>query len=115
LKCPASPTRAHPGPADSRKNPCHREANWGGAVSVAPLSSEAKGGQVTLWRTDKVAKVSYGPEGEDTPFEFHVEDFEKAANLLESKSIRVKRFSTSAGVVWDPFGNAFRVHDHRNG
>jgi|SRR5467141_41070 len=76
---------------------------------------EAKGGQVTLWRTDKVAKVSYGPEGEDTPFEFHVEDFEKAANLLESKSIRVKRFSTSAGVVWDPFGNAFRVHDHRNG
>ena len=76
---------------------------------------EAQGGQVTLWSTDKLAKVSYGPEGEDTPFEFHVEDFEKAADLLESKNIRVKRFSISTGIVWDPFGNAFRVHDHREG
>src|SRR5712691_7381165 len=49
---------------------------------------EAQGGQVTLWRTDKLAKVAYGPAGEDTPFEFHVEDFEKAAELLESKGIR---------------------------
>jgi catechol 2,3-dioxygenase-like lactoylglutathione lyase family enzyme len=74
---------------------------------------ETEGGQVTLWRTDKLAKVAYGPHGEDTPFEFHVEDFGKAADLLESKGIRVKRSSTSAGVVWDPFGNAFRIHDHR--
>ena len=76
---------------------------------------ETQGGQVTLWRTDKLAKVAYGPDGEDTPFEYHVDDFEKAADLLESKGVRVKRFSTSAGVVWDPFGNAFRVHDHREG
>ena len=74
---------------------------------------EAQGGQVTLWRTDKLAKVAYGPDKEDTPFEFHVEDFEKAAGLLESEGVRVKRVSPSGGVVWDPFGNAFRVHDHR--
>jgi len=73
---------------------------------------EAPGGQVTLWRTAKLAKVAYGPNREDTPFEFHVEDFGKAAGLLESKGVHVKRSSTNSGIVWDPFGNAFRVHDH---
>jgi len=76
---------------------------------------EVQGGQITLWRTDKLAKVSYGPAGEDTPFEFHVEDFGKSADLLERKGVRVKRASPSSGVVWDPFGNVFRVHDHREG
>ena len=76
---------------------------------------EVDGGQVTLWRTDKLSKVAYGPGGEDTPFEFHVENFERAADLLESEGIRVKRASANGGVVWDPFGNAFRVHDHREG
>ena len=33
---------------------------------------ETEGGQVTLWRTKDLAKVAYGPEGEATPFEFHV-------------------------------------------
>lgn len=74
---------------------------------------ETQGGQVTLWRTSELSKVAYGPKGEDTPFEFHVEDFEKAAALLESRHVRVTRFTTHAGVVWDPFGNAFRLHDHR--
>lgn len=76
---------------------------------------ETQGGQVTLWRTEKLAKVAYGPKGEDTPFEFHVEDFEKAAALLESKGVRLKRSGAGAGVIWDPFGNVFRVHDHREG
>jgi catechol 2,3-dioxygenase-like lactoylglutathione lyase family enzyme len=74
---------------------------------------ETKGGQITLWQTEELPKVAYGPEGASTPFDFHVEDFDKAAALLESKHIRVKRFAPNSGVVWDPFGNAFRVHDHR--
>ena len=76
---------------------------------------EVRGGQITLWRTDKLVKVAYGPDHDDTPFEFHVEDFGKAADLLESNGVRVKRSSPSSGVVWDPFGNVFRVHDHREG
>lgn len=86
-----------------------------GKVSPVWTVIETEGGQVTLWRTDKLAKVAYGPAGEDTPFEFHVEDFEKAARLLEAKGIRVKHAGSNTGVVWDPFGNAFRVHDHREG
>ena len=74
---------------------------------------ETQGGQLTLWRTPDLAKVAYGPQGEDSPFEFHVEDFEKAATRLESEGVRVKRFTAHAGVVKDPFGNAFRLHDHR--
>ncbi len=75
---------------------------------------ETQGGQVTLWRTNELAKVAYGPKGEDTPFEFHVSDFAKTAALLESEGVRLKRFTANAGVVWDPFGNVFRVHDHRD-
>ena len=75
---------------------------------------EVPGGQVTLWRTEKLAKVAYGPDREDTPFEFHVADFAKSAGLLESHGVRVKRSSTNSGIVWDPFGNVFRVHDHLN-
>ncbi len=74
---------------------------------------ETDGGQVTLWRTKDLAKVAYGPKGEDTPFEFHVENFEDAVTILESNGVHVKRFKRTAGVVWDPFGNAFRLHDHR--
>ena len=84
-----------------------------GKVSPVWTVIETQGGQVTLWRTRDLAKVVYGPKGEDTPFEFHVENFEQAAAMLESKGVRVKRFTTTAGVVWDPFGNAFRLHDHR--
>ncbi|MCI4371475.1 MAG: VOC family protein [Thermoplasmata archaeon] len=74
---------------------------------------ETKGGQVTLWRSKELAKVAYGPKGEDTPFEFHVGDFEKAAAVLVSHGKRVKRVSAHGGIFWDPFGNALRVHDHR--
>ena len=73
---------------------------------------EARGGQVTLWCTDKLAKVAYGPDHEGTPFEFHVEDFGKSADLLESQAVRVKRASPNSGIDWEPFGNAFRLHDH---
>ena len=74
---------------------------------------ETEGGQVTLWRTRDLAKVAYGPTGEDTPFEFHVENFEGAAAKLEANGVRLRRRTANAGVVWDPFGNAFRIHDHR--
>src|SRR5438105_13895653 len=43
---------------------------------------EAQGGQVTLWSTDKLAKASSRRDGEHTPFEFHVEGANKAADLL---------------------------------
>lgn len=74
---------------------------------------ETTGGQLTLWKNPKLPKVGTGPNGEGTPFEFHVGDFDRAASLLESRGIRVKRDDAHAGVLWDPFGNALRLHDHR--
>ena len=74
---------------------------------------EVSGGQLTLWRNSKLPKIAGGPEGESTPFEFHVDDFEKAASFLQSRGVRMKRDGASAGTIWDPFGNVLRLHDHR--
>lgn len=70
-------------------------------------------GQITLFRTNDVPVVATGPDREGTPFAFHVRDFEKAADFLESKAVRVKRMGVHSGVVWDPFGNVLGLHDHR--
>ena len=70
-------------------------------------------GQITLWRTDDIPVVATGADREGTPFNFHVRDFGKAAALLESEGVRVKRDGPHSGVVWDPFGNALGLHDHR--
>jgi catechol 2,3-dioxygenase-like lactoylglutathione lyase family enzyme len=74
---------------------------------------ETTGGQLTLWRTSEIPKVAVGENGDGTPFEFHVENFEAAAAILESKGVRVHRRSVNGGTIWDPFGNVLRLHDHR--
>jgi len=84
-----------------------------GKVNPVWTVVEVSGGQLTLYRNSKLPKVAGGPGGEGTPFEFHVDDFEKAASFLQSRWIRVKKEGANAGTVWDPFGNALRLHDHR--
>ena len=73
---------------------------------------ETKGGQLTLWRTAEIPKVALGPKADSSPFEFHVENFERASSDLESKGIRVRRNEAHGGTIWDPFGNVLRLHDH---
>ena len=68
--------------------------------------------RLTLYRKKDFAPIALGPDGEDTPFLFHVRDFGQAADLLESKGVRVKRKDEHSGVVWDPFGNVLGMHDH---
>ncbi len=74
---------------------------------------ETAGGQLTLWRTSKIPKVALGANREGTPFKFHVENFEVAAGILESKGIRVQQDGANSGTIWDPFGNVLWLHDHR--
>lgn len=70
------------------------------------------GGRLTLFRQKEFHPIAVGPDGDETPFIFHVRDFGKAAFVLESKGMRVKRETDHSGVVWDPFGNAIGLHDH---
>ena len=72
----------------------------------------AQGGQLTLYRQKDVRPIAMGPGGEGTPILLHVDDFGKAADILESKGVRVKRESQHSGIVWDPFGNVLGLHDH---
>ncbi len=88
-----------------------RVVSKGSAVWTA---IETAGGQLTLWRTSEIPKVALGANGDRTPFEFHVEDFEAAAAILEPAGVRVHRDGANAGTIWDPFGNVLRLHDHRD-
>lgn len=73
---------------------------------------EAKGGQLTLYKTKDVPIIRLGPDGAATPFNFHVAHFERAAAELESRGVRVVRRTENSGVIWDPFGNVLGLHDH---
>jgi len=68
--------------------------------------------RLTLYRKKDFAPVALGADGDDTPFLFHVREFGQAADLLESKGVRVKRRDEHSGVIWDPFGNVIGLHDH---
>jgi catechol 2,3-dioxygenase-like lactoylglutathione lyase family enzyme len=70
------------------------------------------GGRLTLFRQKEFHPIAVGPDGDETPFNFHVPNFGKAASVLESKGMRVKRETDHSGRVWDPFGNAIGLHDH---
>ena len=73
----------------------------------------AMGGvHLTLYRQKDFLPIAIGPEGDGTPFLLHVNDFGKAAEILESKGVRVKREGKHSGVIWDPSGNALGLHDH---
>lgn len=71
-----------------------------------------KGANLTLYRQKDFPPIALGPSGDGTPFLFHVGDFQKAAEILESKGVRVKRESEHSGIVWDPSGNVLGLHDH---
>jgi len=84
-----------------------------GEVNPVWTIVEAPGGRLTLYAEEKLPRLSLGPKGEGTVISLHVQNFEEAADLLESKGVRVKRDGVSDGVVWDPFGNVIGLHDHR--
>ena len=71
-----------------------------------------QGVRFTLFRQKDFPPIALGPKGEETPFLFHVKDFQKTADFLESRGVRMKRESEHAGIVWDPFGNVLGLHDH---
>ena len=74
---------------------------------------EVEGGQLTLWRVRDLVPLAMGPSGAGSPISLHVEDFEEVATVLEGKQVRVRREDANSGVIWDPFGNVLRLHDHR--
>ena len=71
-----------------------------------------QGAHLTLYRQKDSAPIALGPKGEETPFRFHVKDFRKAADFLESRGAQIKRKSEHDGIIWDPFGNVLGLHDH---
>ena len=74
---------------------------------------EVPGGRLTLYAEANLPRIALGKDGNVTPINLHVENFEDAASLLESKGVRVKRDGVSDGVAWDPSGNVIGLHDHR--
>ncbi len=71
-----------------------------------------KRGHFTLFRQKDFAPIALGSKKDATPFQLHVKDFGKTAEILEAKGVRVQREGKHSGVIWDPFGNAFGLHDH---
>ncbi len=73
----------------------------------------ARGMDVTLFLQVDAPRIALGKDGEDSPFYFHVTDFPRAASALEQQGYKVKRLDERQGIVWDPSGNVFGLHDHR--
>jgi catechol 2,3-dioxygenase-like lactoylglutathione lyase family enzyme len=74
---------------------------------------DAKGVELTLYLQPDAARIALGPDGEDSPFFFHVASFPRAAVALEKRGFRLKRLDEHQGLVWDPSGNVLGLHDHR--
>ncbi len=51
--------------------------------------------------------------GGERLIEFHVDNFEEAADILEEKGFQVTRDTEHQGSVKDPSGNIIGLHDHR--
>lgn len=50
---------------------------------------------------------------DEGPIEFHVDNFEEAADTLERAGVHVDRKDNHGGKVRDPSGNIIGIHDHR--
>jgi catechol 2,3-dioxygenase-like lactoylglutathione lyase family enzyme len=72
----------------------------------------ANGVELTLFLQPEAPRIALGPEGDESPFYFHVPDFASAAATLEKQGFRVKRLDERQGIVWDPSGNVLGLHDH---
>ncbi len=49
----------------------------------------------------------------DAPFEFHVDNFARAAQQLRGAKVEILEEGEHQGRVRDPFGNLLGLHDHR--
>ena len=50
---------------------------------------------------------------DEGPVEFHVDNFEEAAERLETAGFPIERRDRHGGKVRDPSGNVIGLHDHR--
>lgn len=73
----------------------------------------AEGGSLTLYR--KTAPIPCVLRDGGSPFHLHVENFEAAADVLETSGYGVHRQGAHGGSVQDPWGNVLGLHDHREG
>jgi catechol 2,3-dioxygenase-like lactoylglutathione lyase family enzyme len=86
-----------------------------GEVNPVWTVVNALGVELTLYRVLNSPRLALGPDQDDSPFFFHVANFEQTAAALEALGIRVKRTDRRQGVAWDPAGNVLGFHDHRDG
>jgi len=73
----------------------------------------AGGTELTLFLQPDSPRIALGKDGDDSPFIFHVSDFQSAATFLEEHGVKLKRIDERQGVVSDPSGNVFGIHDHK--
>lgn len=83
-----------------------------GAINPVWTELEAGGFPLTLYRDEESPRVALGPSGRDTPFVFHVADYQAVEAQLRQRGIRCLREGDHQGVIWDPSGNVLRLHDH---
>ncbi len=78
-----------------------------------------KGGELTLFRpvpeyAEKLVPLALR-DGEDSPIELHVLNFEEAIDHLGKKGYKVSQKGKHGGLLIDPWGNMIKLHDHREG
>ncbi|MCI4349941.1 MAG: VOC family protein [Thermoplasmata archaeon] len=86
-----------------------------GAVDPVWTVVDAHGVPLTLYRVAGAPRLALGPDQDDSPFFFHVANFDSTAAALEAAGVRVKRTDRRQGIAWDPAGNVLGFHDHREG
>jgi catechol 2,3-dioxygenase-like lactoylglutathione lyase family enzyme len=84
-----------------------------GEVDPVWTELDAGGFPLTLFRSGESSRVATGPDANDTPLVFHVSNYDVAEQTLTESGVRFRREGRHQGVVWDPFGNVLRLHDHR--
>ncbi|MCI4334482.1 MAG: VOC family protein [Thermoplasmata archaeon] len=84
-----------------------------GKVNPVWTELEAGGFPLTLYLDEDSPVIALGPEGAGTPLVFHVSDYPVAEAALTRAGVKCLRESGHQGVIWDPAGNALRLHDHR--
>lgn len=78
-----------------------------------------RGGELTLFQpvpdyAEKLVPLALR-DGEDSPIELHVLNFEEAADQLEKKGYKVSQKGKHGGLLVDAWGNMIKLHDHRQG
>jgi hypothetical protein len=84
-----------------------------GKVNPVWTELDAGGFPLTLYRSGESSRIAIGPTLQDTPLVFHVANYPEAEAALGRAKVRFQREGEHQGVIWDPFGNVLRLHDHR--